>query len=103
MGCMSSAAPTDLVIAFRSIQRRLREAQGDTPHELTAGAHGEIATLLGEAGGLMHSAPEPSAIADAIERLPADQWEPAVLARLGAIALDLGRQLRQIASFNDRD
>ena len=85
------------------MQRRLREAQGDTPHELTSGAHGEIATLLGEASTLMHCAAGPAAIADAIERLPADQWDPSVLARLGAIALDLGRQLRHIASFNDQD
>jgi hypothetical protein len=100
---MSSAAPTDLVIAFRSMQRRLRDAQGNTPPELTAGAHGEVATLLGEAAELMHSAAEPAAIADAIERLPANQWDPSVLARLGAIALELGRLVRQIASFNETD
>lgn len=100
---MSSAAPTDLSVAFRSVQRRLRDAQGETPHELTAEAHGEAATLLGEAASMLGCAPDPSAIAEAIDRVPANQWDPAVLDRLGAIALELGRWIRQIASFGDTD
>jgi hypothetical protein len=35
--------------------------------------------------------------------MPANQWQPAVLDRLGAIALELGRGVRQIAAFNDAD
>ena len=100
---MSSAAPTDLAIAFRSMQRRLREAQGETPPELTAGAHGEVTVLLAEAGALLHSSPEPAAIADAIDAVPANQWDAVVLDRLGSIALELGRWVRQIAAFNDTE
>ncbi len=100
---MSSAAPADLAIAFRSMERRLREAQGDTPHELTARAHTEVSGLLTEAAGLLSSTAEPGAIADAIDRVPADQWVPAVLDRLGAIALELGRWVRQLAAFGDAD
>ncbi len=94
---MSRTSPVDLVVAFRSFERRLREAQGEVPLDATAGAHGDARRLLDEAGRLMGTPGDPTAIAAAIDGLPADQWDRATLDRLRQIALDLGGLLRHIA------
>jgi hypothetical protein len=36
MNTMPASSPADLVITFRSVPRRLREAQGDAPASATA-------------------------------------------------------------------
>jgi hypothetical protein len=94
---MSSDSPRDLAVTFRSIPRRLREAQGDAPHESTSTATSELHGLMGEAGRLLGTNEDPMALADAIEAVPADAWDDAVLDRLRQIALDLGRLLRHIS------
>ena len=100
---MSSASPADLAITFRSVPRRLREAQGDAPHEVTAAPSSELRGLLDEAARLMSSSAEPDSIADAITNAHADDWDDAELARLREIALDLGRLLRHIAALSEGD
>jgi hypothetical protein len=100
---MSSASPEDLVVAFRSFQRRLKEAGGEVPHDATAGVHGEMRALLDEAGRLLGAPGDPTAIAATIEAMPADQWSKDVLQRLRQIALDLGGLLRQVARINGVD
>lgn len=97
---MSSASPSDLAITFRSVPRRMRQALGDLPPELVSTHAGSIEDHLSEAGRLVRADADPGRIADAIERIPADQWDVAVLNRLRAIALELGADLRAIAAAN---
>ena len=100
---MSSASPADLAITFRSVPRRLREAQGDATPQATAAPTAELHGLLHEAGRLMGTAADPATIADGIEGTHADSWDDSVLARLREIALDLGRLLRHIATLAEGD
>ena len=98
---MTSASPADLVVTFRSLPRRLREAQADTPAENTSGPAAGLHLLLGESGRLVGANADPVAIADAIDAVPADEWDDATLDRLRQIGLELGRLLRQIESAGD--
>ena len=100
---MSSASPDDLVVTFRSIPRRLREAHADTPPEQTAAATAELNGLLHEAGRMMMTTDEAAAIADAIAAMDPHDWDDETLARLRQIALDLGQLLRHIASLSGVD
>ena len=101
MGSMSAASPDDLAIAFRSVNRRLREAHGDAPPETTAAPTAELNGLVHEAAQLMGTAPAPSAVADAISAMHADQWNDATLDRLRTIALDIGRLVRHIQALTE--
>ncbi len=96
---MSSASPADLAVTFRSVPRRLHEAQGDAPHEIIANPYSELHGLLAEAGRLLGTNEDPTTIADAISVMHADHWDDSVLKRLREIALDLGRLLRHIATL----
>ena len=95
---MSSSSPSDLAVTFRSIPRRLREAIGDTPASATADIASELNDQIEIAAKAIHSAADPSAIADAIEAVPADAWDEAALNSLRTAALDIGRLLRAIAA-----
>ena len=98
---MSSASPADLVVTFRSLPRRLREAQADAPAENPSGFAASLHILLGESGRLVGASSDPVTIADAIDAVPADEWDDATLVRLREIGLELGRLLRQIESSGD--
>ena len=100
---MSSSSPSDLSVTFRSVLRRLREALGDSPSSSTAGISAELNEQIGVAAGLMHSAADPGAIADAIDAVPADDWDEATLTSLRTTALDIGRLLRAIAAVAESD
>ena len=100
---MSSSSPSDLAVTFRSIPRRLREALGDTPPGATASISAELNEQIGIAAGLLHTTAEPGAIADAIEEVPADDWDDATLTSLRGAALDIGRLLRAIAAVAEDD
>jgi hypothetical protein len=96
---MSSSSPADLAIAFRSINRRLHEAQGDAPPEVTASATAELEAHLEDAGRMMGTSADPQSIADAIASTHPDRWESATLTRLQAIALEIGTLLRHVAEL----
>jgi hypothetical protein len=100
---MSSSSPSDLAVTLRSVPRRLREAVGDTPPSATAGITKELNDQISIAAQLMHSAAEPGAIADAIEAVPADEWDDGRLNSLRTTALDIGRLLRAIAAVAEDD
>lgn len=100
---MSSASPADLAVTFRSVPRRLHEAQGDAPHEIIANPASELQGLLGEAGRLLGTNEDPTTIADAISNVHADDWDDVTMKRLREIALDLGRLLRHIAALSEAD
>jgi hypothetical protein len=97
---MSGSAPGDLSVMFRAVPRRLRDAQGDLPSDAIGSQISTIDRLLSDAAGLVHSAAEPSAIADAIDALPAKEWNDHLLAGVRSIALELGGVLRQLAAAN---
>ena len=100
---MSSSSPADLAVTFRSVPRRLHEAQGDAPHEVIAGPSSELQGLLGEAARLVGTDEDAITIADGIADVPADAWDESVLKRLREIALDIGRLLRHIAALSEAD
>lgn len=100
---MSTSSPSDLAVTFRSVPRRLREAIGDAPRDATSGITAELNEQLGNAARLMHSAAEPDAIADAIDAVPADEWDDTILTSLRGTALDIGRLLRAIAAVAEGD
>ena len=99
---MSSTSPSDLAISFRSIPRRLREAQADTPSAATQPHTSAISSHLATAGTLMRTSADSVAIADAIDAVAADDWSDDTLNSLRSIALELGSALRAIAAANPK-
>lgn len=94
---MSSTSPSDLAVAFRSLPRRVREAQGDAPDELVsepltalAAAHAAACRLMGVQG-------DHHALAMAIEARHAEEWDDALLDELRRLALDAGHLVRDLA------
>jgi hypothetical protein len=100
---MSSSSPSDLAVTLRSVPRRLREALGDTPVAATSAITAELNEQIGIAAGLMHTSADPGAIADAIDAVPADEWDETLLTSLRGTALDIGRLLRAIAAVAEGD
>ena len=99
---MSSASPDDLVVTFRSVPRRLREAQGDTPTDDFNRLAAQLNRLIGEASRLVGANSEPMPVADAIAATPPDAWDDSTLSRLREIALEIGQQLRTITAAGER-
>ncbi len=96
---MSSSSPSDLATTFRSIPRRVHEAQGDAPPQATAAATSDVQARIAAAASLMSAPSDPGLLADAIENRPADQWNDADLDQLRSIALELGKLVRTIESL----
>lgn len=94
-----STPPSDLAVAFRSLPRRQRDAAGAAPESATAGLTGELDQAVQRSAGLLHTSADAESIAEAIEAVPADAWDDAVLDELRSIALDLGRILRAVAAI----
>jgi hypothetical protein len=99
---MSSSSPDDLTVAFRSISRRQREAQGDAPDRVVAGPRTELDSLLGRAATLLDVRPTPDEIADAIQRRPASEWSDQLLDSLRATAMEIGAALRRIETLAEQ-
>jgi len=93
---MSKSTPADIAVAFRSMDRRRREAldaaDGAAVTDLLADHDREIAA----AATLLGSAPDASAVAAAIERRPSDDWDEALLDQLRQHASDAGTALRRV-------
>ena len=75
----------------------------DAPPSVTAGITAELNEQIAIAAKHMRSATDPVAIADAIEAVPADDWDGDTLAALRTTALDIGRLLRAIAAVAEGD
>jgi len=99
MHMMSTTSPADLAITFRSVPRRVREALGDDVPASGAELHDQLA----QAAGLLGTATDATAIADAIERTRADAWNAATLDSLRAVALEVGQQLRKLTAQHRHD
>lgn len=93
---MAKTTPSDLAVAFRSLDRRLQEAldAGETP----AGAQvAELREIVERAAVLMGSAPDAAAVADAISARPSGEWDPATLDALRGLGIEAGAVIRRIA------
>jgi hypothetical protein len=99
MVTMSDSSPADLAIAFRSLARRLREAQGDLSSTVVGSQLSTIDQHVARAAALVRASADPGQIADAIEGIPADSWGDE-LDELRTIALELGTQIRAVAAAN---
>src|SRR5689334_19884916 len=98
MNIMSGSSPRDLAVTFRSIPRRLREAQGDAPPAATGPLSGELRLKLELAARTMGCAATPEAIAAAIDAVHASEWDDDRLNTLRDVALEVGGLLRSIES-----
>ena len=108
---MTGSSPADLAVTFRSIDRRLREARearegGDGGDEAFAVPLAELRAVVAAAAAELDVdvvgadlAAQCAAIASAIERVPAKEWDGARLDRLRSLGLDAGRLLRSIADL----
>ena len=98
MNTMPGSSPADLVVTFRSIPRRLREAQSDAPPAATGPMRGELQLKLDLAARELGAAATPEAIADAIAAVKARDWDDDKLNVLREVALEIGGLLRSIES-----
>lgn len=97
---MSDASPQDLAISFRSIARRRREAQPDTPSEHADEIGRRIDAQVATAAGLLHAGPDATQVADAIGAVHAKDWNDETLASLRSIATEIGTMLRDLAALS---
>jgi hypothetical protein len=100
---MSKSTPDDLVVTFRSLARRQREAIGDADPGSVGGALGELQRHVEAAADLLGVRPDATAVADAIDHRPADAWDSAQLDALRDEALAAGAVLRRIAAATGAD
>jgi len=98
MNIMAASSPADLVVTFRSLPRRMREAQGDAPASATAAMTAELRTKLDLAATQLGCAATPEAIADAIVAVDARDWDVSKLQVLRDVGLEMGGLLRSIES-----
>jgi hypothetical protein len=105
-------SPSDLAVAFRSFGRRLDEAMAPakenpkladagspSARQLAAQLSAVVASAAGEVRGVTPTDDvhvTGAAVADAIARIPSEDWDDARLGRLRSLALEAGRILRQI-------
>ncbi len=98
---MSESSPSDLAVAFRSLDRRLREALAPVDGDLSVagGMIGELEQVVSAAARVAGtSTATASAVADELDSRPQDQWDEGDLRALRQHALDAGRLLRAIAA-----
>jgi hypothetical protein len=98
---MTGSSPDDLAIAFRSFDRRRREAQGDLGNEAITDLAEHLRTHLDRAAAVLRCPSDAAAIADAIDRRHADEWTDDALEVVRTAALDAGATIRQIAQRAD--
>jgi hypothetical protein len=100
---MSKSTPDDLVVTFRSLARRQREAIGDADPSSVGGALGELQRHVEAAARLLGVRSDANAVADAIDHRPADAWDGAQLDALRQEALAAGAVLRRISAATGAD
>jgi hypothetical protein len=100
---VSGSSPADLAVAFRSLNRRLRESIGDGSEAAVAGLTGELRSHVTAAASLLGTTPDAAAVADAITARRPDDWDQPTLDELRRHALDAGAVLRRIAAATESD
>jgi hypothetical protein len=97
MSGMSKSTAADLAIAFRSLTRRRVEAVDAAKDAQVSALLASFDERIAAAAAVVGSAPNPGAIADAIDRRPIDDWDDATLDELRRLATDAGTVVRRIA------
>ena len=95
---MSGSTPADLAITFRTLARRTQEAIGDANPAAVSGLVAELQRHVDAAAAAIGAPADATAVADAIERRRAEDWDDATLEDLRREALDAGAVLRRIAA-----
>ncbi len=104
---MSRTAPGDLAVAFRSLDRRLREALRGENEAAASEPVVELRAVVASAAAELDVAVQGdlaatgAGVASAIEHIPADAWDIARLDRLRSLALEAGRLLRAVAAATE--
>ncbi|MBA3605041.1 MAG: hypothetical protein H0W46_03525 [Acidimicrobiia bacterium] len=100
---MPATTPADLVISFRSLARRRREALGDTDPAAVAADLDELQRHVDAAAAAIGVPAHADAVAAAIEARRSDDWDDVTLDELRGHALDAGAALRRIAAVTAAD
>ena len=100
---VSGSSPADLAVAFRSLDRRLRESIGDGPEAAVGGLVGELRGHVDAAASLLGTTADPAAVAAAITARRPDDWDQSTLEELRRHALEAGGVLRRIAAATESD
>lgn len=93
---MSKSTPADLAVAFRSLDRRRREAVDAAEGAPVGGPLAELDRHVAAAATLLGTSPNGAAIAGAIEATPDDQWDVTVLDHLRDLATQAGAAVRRV-------
>jgi hypothetical protein len=93
---VSKSTPDDLVVAFRSLDRRRREAIDAAEGAPAPGPLGELDRHIAAAAILLGTKSGASAVADAIAARSTDEWDETVLDTLRAHATGAGTALRRV-------
>jgi hypothetical protein len=102
-GAMSKSTPRDLAVAFRSMSRRLRDAQDDdTPPVAVASAENEIQKAITSASAVLGSAATAEAVASAIEARRVSDWSDDELAAIQVFADNAARAIRGVEDLSPR-
>lgn len=95
---MIKSSPDDLAVAFRSLARREREALDEAEGAPTGDLVDRLHQTIAQAATLLGAAPEPGAVADAIDARPGDEWDEPTLDSLRTLATAAGTTLRELAA-----
>ena len=101
---MSASTPGDLAVAFRSLAKRLTNAQNDhTPSGAVAGATSEIEAAVADAARVLGSSATPEGVAAAIDARHINDWTTEDLTALQRCADDAARAIRRVENLSQRD
>jgi hypothetical protein len=94
---MSKTTPDDLVVAFRSLDRRREEALAAAEGAPVGDLLAELDRTVAAAAAIVRSAPNPAAVAAAIDARSIDEWEADSLDELRRLATAAGRTIGRVA------
>ena len=93
---MSKSTPADLAVAFRSLDRRRREAIDAADGTPASGPLADLDREIAAAATLLGVASTAATVAAAIDATPTDDWDESVLDQLRQHATDAGTALRRV-------
>lgn len=95
---MIESSPADLAVAFRSFERRRREALGDADPSLVSDLSSTLQEHIAATAALLGTSPDATSVATELQTRTADAWEESTLDELRSHAVAAGAVLRQIES-----
>lgn len=93
---MAKSTPTDIAVAFRSLDRRRREAIDAADGVVVSAPLADLDRHIAAAARLLGVAPSAAAVADAIDVKPGGDWDATVVDQLRIHATDAGSALRRV-------